>query len=103
MKTFGDLKINDCLYFIDKVGHLTIHTVTDITSLIDDIGEKVKITLDNIMIKYYLSNLTKHESDKYSVFVNKDMALRHLNVLLNQQCQIHNSILKSITALQNEN
>ena len=103
MKTFGDLEINDCLYFIDKVGHLTIHTVTDIISLIDDIGEKVKITLDNTMIKYYLSNLTKHESDKYSVFVNKDMALRHLNVLLNQQCQIHNSILKSITALQNEN
>ena len=96
MKTFGDLKINDCLYFVDKVGHLTIHTVTDITSLIDDIGEKVKITLDNIMIKYYLSNLTKHESDKYTVFVNKGSVLRHLNMLLNYHHNICDELVETI-------
>lgn len=96
MKTFGDLKINDCLYFVDKVGHLTIHTITDITSLIDDIGEKVKITLDNTMIKYYLSNLTKHESDKYIVFVNKDSVLRHLNMLLKYHHGICNELTETI-------
>ena len=100
MKTFGDLEINDCLYFIDKVGHLTIHTVTDITSLIDDIGEKVKITLDNTMIKYYLSNLTKHESDKYTVFVNKDSVLRHLNMLLNYHHNICDELVETITLVK---